>query len=223
MCLPCLFQGVRGVYLPGMGMEVQGASCAVGIRVSPVDGLPPRVEGSGTFPLSAVSPPARAPRGAVVTRNERFAFTAARNRRKCWVPGGQIRDQAARCVLPLWLCRVAASCCLVMLGVCRVPGAGAFLHHAVSLAARVLRGTVITGNEGLASTAALNQPKFSISSLRSLTAGTGRDDPWRDRGLPRDPCIAIRPPIGPRSDDCMDRRNEARHSRHPASAMLHSL
>jgi hypothetical protein len=46
------------------------------------------------FPV--VSPPARAPRGAAIIRNERFASTAARNQRKCWVRGSQIRDQAAR-------------------------------------------------------------------------------------------------------------------------------
>jgi hypothetical protein len=106
-------------------MEVQGAVCAVGIRLSPVDGMPPRVSGSATFLLPVVSRSRCAPRGAVITRKERFASTAARNQRKCWVAGSQTRDQAAR-LSPAALalpCGSVLSCCLGMLGVCPVPAA----------------------------------------------------------------------------------------------------
>jgi hypothetical protein len=87
---------------------------------------------------------------------------------------------------------------LALPGICPVPGARAFLRHAVSATSRVLGGTIMTANEGLVSAAALNQPKFSISVTQILTTGTGPDDPSRDRGLPRDPCIAVGPPIEPR-------------------------
>jgi hypothetical protein len=63
----------------------------------------------------------------------------------------------------------------------------------------------MTGNEDFVSTAApnedfmfsaaLNHPKFSISSLGSPTAGTGREDPLHDRGLPRDPALLSDRPL----------------------------
>jgi hypothetical protein len=78
----------------------------------------------------------------------------------------------------------------------------------------------MTGSEGFVSTDALNQPTFSISSLRSLTSG-----PWMTHGVTgvfRGTPALLSDPIQPGSGDCMDRRCEALHSPHRASDVLHS-
>jgi hypothetical protein len=55
-----------------------------------------------------------------------------------------------------------------------VPGARAFLHHAVNAAALVLRGTIMIGNEGFVSTAALNQPSaISVTQIPERGHGAG--------------------------------------------------
>jgi hypothetical protein len=56
--------------------RVQGAMCAMGVRLSPIDG-PPGLDGESARYLQAVVSPHEPPQGAITTRNERFVSTAA--------------------------------------------------------------------------------------------------------------------------------------------------
>jgi hypothetical protein len=64
------------------------------VPLARIDGVPEPDEGSPVFLHDMVSPPALAPPGAITTRNERYASTAALSQGKNWESGRQIADDA---------------------------------------------------------------------------------------------------------------------------------